>query len=263
MQTPSVEPTTTLPTTLSELVSDHPDWENAPKTQVTCPHCENTHWHNGLLASIFHNTPCDPCSKAYNARLESEVYDDPIQTQQSIIATLLPPALIDTDPSRIPPLLEPVLNWKPNPRGIGLWIAGDTRTFKSRSLALLIKRLVEERTPVTTFFHGAFHDDLLDCIRSSRSLRKWKRKIASIPVLAIDDLFATKLTEHAESTIFEILDSRVHAYLPTIVTTQATKAEAKRMFASNKRHEAFYARIKEYFTLVSSNPDVQSTMTTS
>jgi len=247
-----------LPTSLSSLVNDHPDWENSPKVQINCPRCGNTHWHNQSLASVFKESPCDPCSSAYSTRLGDNPYDDPIQTTQSILDTLLPPSFRDTDPFRIPPLLQPVLKWKPNPKGIGLWITGDTRTFKSRSLSLLIKRLTEENVPVTTFFHGAFNDELLDVIRSSRSLRAWKRKTSSVPVLAIDDLFATKLTEHAESSIFEIIDSRIHSYLPTLVTTQVTSKEAKLIFASHKRHEALFARIKESFTLVNSNPPIQS-----
>jgi len=270
MTTHLVEPTTTedeatepapasnaLPTSFTELVTEFPHWEDAPMTQVSCPHCLKTHYHNKMLATLFPDTPCDPCAESYNA--QGSVYDSdpslaPVQTLQALLAPLLPLALIDTDPAKIPPRLKPITDWAPNSKGIGLWITGDTRTFKSRSLALLIKKLAQDKHKITTFFHGAFHDDLLHCIRSSKSLRDWKRKITSIPILAIDDLFATKLTEHAESTIFEILDARIHSYLPTLVTTQITKTEAKRMFASNKRHEAFFARIKEYFTLVNSNP---------
>ena len=76
-------------------------------------------------------------------------------------------------------------------------------------------------------------------------------------ILAIDDLFSFKMTERVEASIFEILDERIAWHRPTFVTTQLTKTDAKERFSSLKRWEAFFARIREYFHVVTTTKPIQ------
>jgi hypothetical protein len=241
-----------LPSTLAELVTEHPDWENAPKIKVTCPHCDQTHWHNQLLASVFPNTSCDACTDMHRQSLYGDAYPDPNQREREILEANLPPALVDTDPNRIPPNLKQVVNWQPNPKG--LWITGNTRTFKSRAISALVKKLIKQNNTPRTFFHGSFHDELLSLAKYAQPLLQFKLTMQATPILVIDDLFAQKLSEFSESFLFDLLDARTLHYLPTIISTQVTAKDAKSIFTSTLRLEAFFARIKEHFTLVNSNP---------
>ena len=242
---------TTLPTTLSELTESDVDWENAPQVTVTCPECKKDHWHNKYLAAIFPNALCDGCSNAYDGRTGGNPYPDPIHDTQSLPDTCMPSLYLSTDPTRIPPpQLHQVTSWQPNP--IGLWIRGDTRTFKTRSVCELIKALLHTHK-VTTFFHGEFNDQILDVMRSEQSFRKFKRKLSTTPILFIDDLFSSKLTERAESTLFEIMDARISNQLPTLVTTQATKNDCRKIFANPKRLDALFERVNEFFTIINTN----------
>ena len=249
-QTASTE---TLPASLFELAESELDWESAPQVTVTCRECGNTHWHNKYLAAIFPNGVCDACSSAYDARTHSNLYLDPNQESEELAGACMPPIYLDTDPSRIPEYLreqviDPILQHK------GLWITGDTRTFKTRAACELIKAIIPKRQ-VTSFFHGDFHDALLDVMRKSeKSARYFKRKLTKTPVLFIDDLFSSKLTERSEATIFEIIDARCSAKAPTIITTQHTKSDLSVLFSNPKRLEALTARIKEFFNVVHTKP---------
>ena len=106
------------------------------------------------------------------------------------------------------------------------------------------------RVSSSSFLSWQFQRRTRRVIRSEKSFRKWKRDITSAPILAIDDLFASKLTERVEESLFDILDERISWNRPTIVTTQVTKNEATHRFHSPQRHQAFFARIKEFFEVV-------------
>jgi DNA replication protein DnaC len=121
----------------------------------------------------------------------------------------------------------------------------------------LLEKLLEQGHEVMAFFHGAFYDDLLEVLRSERSFKAWKRKISRVPVLVLDDLFSNKQTERSESALFEIMDERVCNYKPTLVTTQVTGKDARSRFHSQKRGEAFFARVREFFKVIPFTKDTQ------
>lgn len=212
----------------------------------TCPKCGKKEMQNPIWFGIMPEQICEPCieKEKRKERIPDEVT---IKIKESII----PPLYRSTDLSRLPYAeARKVLDWKPTKSGKGLWIVGNTRTGKTRSLCLLIEQLIERGSQVRAFFHGNFNDELVEVIRSEKSFRKWKREITSAPILAIDDLFASKLTERVEASLFDILDERISWNRPTIVTTQVTKNEATHRFHSPQRHQAFFARIKEFFEVV-------------
>jgi len=235
------------------------DWEAGEDVKVTCPECFGNFMHNEYLARVFPNTHCDDCCETlWEKKIQEDLtFTLPGQIDETIKATI-PPLYTNTDPERLPyKARQDVMAWEGKRGGPGLWMVGDTRTGKTRTLCLLLTQLMEQGNEVMAFFHGAFTDDLIDVLRSSRSFKGWKAKVTNAPILALDDLFAQKLTERAEATTFEILDQRIAWNRPTIITTQVTAKEAKTRVQCPKRCEAFFARVKEFFTLVPFRNDTQ------
>ncbi len=205
-------------------------------------------WGKGLV--------CDPCFAARDQVTKAEPIN--IVTPQVEINRLIPPLYRETDPERLPYAeRQAVVSWHPG-RSKGLWIHGETRRGKTRSMCLLLEKLIREGKKVRAFFHGSFGVDLVEVMRSERSFRAWKWEITRADVLVIDDLFADKITERIETAIFEIFDERISFNRPTIVTTQMTKKRAKDRFHSEARCDAFFARIKEFFQLVRFTKDLQT-----
>lgn len=243
----------TLPSTFQQLVEEAPNWEFAPEVTVICRECRKPHLHNKYLANLFPNGVCEDCSDAYVASGGSRAYLHPLETKRSLLDALLPPLYRDTDPRKLnQSILKKIMAWKPNP--IGIYLVGDTRTGKTRSMCLLLEKFIHIKPKA--FFHGKFHDLLLDSLKapSNSDFREFRKLTASTPILAIDDLFAQKFTERSEAFLLETIDARTSRKLPTLVTTQVTKKEALTIFSSAARHEAFYARINEFFDVVNANP---------
>jgi len=216
----------------------------------TCPECGNQGdpINPALLASIP-NCICDDCYSSKGSARAEEIKVAKIEERESVI----PAIYQETDPDH--PGLDyraksDILSW--NERlGKGLWVVGDTRTGKTRSVCLLLKELINQGKDVRVFFHGLFGDELLEVIKSEKSFRAWKSKIMRTQILFIDDLFASKMTERTEATLFDILDARITYKRPTIITTQLTAKEARSFFHSEQRLQAFFARVGEFFRVVS------------
>ena len=228
----------------------------APLAERVCPECGKREKENAVFVAISPHRSCDPCiSRALGREIREEA-QDAIKTD---LVDIVPPLYRETDLDRLPYReRQAVVGWKMKERAKGLWLVGDPGLGKTRCLCLLLSKLIEQGRSVRAFFHGTFGDELLEVIRSERSYRAWKWKITNAEILAIDDLFASKLTEKVESAIFEILDLRLANYRPTFVTTQLTAKEALHRFSSRKRCEAFYRRIEEFCEVVSFKQDKQT-----
>ena len=227
---------------------DLPDnWESGKQIAVQCWQCGRKLKQNEHLVAIFKRVTCDPCIDSYNLQVEQEQ-----DVQDEEVANVIPPLYRSTELAKLPfpEQVEDITFWRYSEGAKGLWITGDSRVGKTRSLCLLLERLIREKVTIRAFFHGSFADELLEVIRSDRNFRRWKREVAAEPLVVIDDLFAEKLTERTESGLFELLDERIAHLRPTLITTQVTKKEAKQRFHSEKRCDAFFSRIAEFFSLV-------------
>ena len=243
--------------TFIDLVSDdrgiHRD---APLVEQICPGCGRTDKENAVFVAISPFQLCDPCISQRIGRERQAEVQKAIRTD---LVDIVPPLYRETDLDRLPYReRQAVIRWEFKEKAKGLWLVGDTGLGKTRCLCLLLSKLIEQGISVRAFFHGTFGDELLEVIRSERSYRAWKWQITNAEILAIDDLFASKLTEKVESAIFEILDLRLANHRPTFVTTQLTAKEALHRFSSRKRCEAFYRRIEEFCEVVSFKRDTQT-----
>ena len=235
--------------------------KKAPIVDRECPHCGKIEKWNAIEAAAFSACACEECIEEYENRGRSSKKVEQIRDK---LEETIPPLYLETDPERLPyKQRQEVMSWtipENRTKTKGLWIVGDTRTSKTRTMCLLLGKLIKQGKSVRAFFHGAFGDQLIEVIRSEKSFRAWKREITRVDVLVIDDLFSFKMTERVEASIFEILDERIAWHRPTIVTTQLTKKDAQSRFQSMKRWEAFFARIKEFFVVVRTTQPKQEDM---
>ena len=244
-----------------DMVNDEKEtWKTAPMIDWSCPNSAKKEMSNAVLVAVVPNAVCEECLARYEKG--DQEHSKIKKALQEKIDESIPPIYQATDPERLPwKQVQEVLAWsvpREKFKTKGLWIVGDTRTGKTRTLCLLLKDLIGAGRQVRTFFHGSFGDELLEVIRSERSFRAWKKEITQADYLVIDDLFSFKMTERVEASIFEILDERIAHYRPTLVTTQLTKNDAQSRFASLKRWEAFFARIKEFFVIVATEKPTQA-----
>lgn len=109
---------------------------------------------------------------------------------------------------------------KPEPGRNGLFISGPKGTGKTHLAASIANQLIQKGTPVI-------------CMTMIDLLERIKRTFArggadegtvlsiykTVPLLVIDDMGKEPPTEWAVSTIYNIINGRYEAYMPTIVTT--------------------------------------------
>ena len=231
----------------------------APSVERVCPKCGDRERANAIQAAVAQGLACDKCYQEFKKEPSK-----PYQAASLGMEEIIPPLFRQTDRARLEKETSSeqiyyALQWELKAKGKGLVLVGDTRTGKTRTLCLLLGKLIREGHQVRAFFHGSFSDGLVEVMRSERSYRAWKRKVTQASLLVIDDLFSEKLTERCEASLFEILDERICNYRPTLITTQVTKREGLKRFHSLKRAEAFYARINEFFQIIPcGKPDQQS-----
>ena len=116
--------------------------------------------------------------------------------------------------------VEAAKEFAQDPRGCFLLVGG-SGTGKTHLAAATANRLMEQGTPV--FF--AFVPDLLDHLRASYSpdndltYDELFDQVRSIPVLVLDDLGTHSGTAWAEEKLYQVLNHRYMAGLPTLITS--------------------------------------------
>lgn len=230
---------------------------------IPCRECgKDSGWSRELINSeLFGGNEnvavCDPCVENYHRSQREENYDKP-DLSRAPIEELIPIGYRETDATMLPASakanLHSIMKWIPD-YGKGLYLLGDTRQGKTRTMCLLLKELYRKNYNFKVFFAGDFHSKLAQA-KQTQFYRSWFEEVISTPILCIDDLFAEKLTPTSQAGLFEIIEQRMSRKLPNIITTQVKRSDAIKLFEDPNRGKAFLERLREISTLYTFNSEV-------
>ena len=186
------------------------------------------------LASYQH--VCPGCKSAL---------DDAVQSCRMEFEKLCPEIYRGTDPAKLPVQgkLAEVMAWRYGPRG--LILHGVTGRGKSRCAWLLMEReIMSGRRTAALDWEAGLGWAATFKVSSERAVR-WLRKLSTVEVLFLDDVFKARLTESFEAALYGIIENRTSRGLPIIATTNDTGASLKARM-SDDRGQAIYRRLKEF-----------------
>ena len=197
---------------------------------------------------------CDECCN--QRREEARAFEEAavVDRVQASLESVIPPQYLDTDPERLPKKeLDQILAWRYEPTNErfmsqplkGIYAIGPTRAGKTRSICLLVTRLIEEGRNVKCLFAGELQTQMMEHMRSERGYAAWKRDLINADVLFLDDLFNERVTPRTESTWFEIIDGRMNFKRPTLITSQYSARDAVQLFSEARRGAAMLNRLRE------------------
>lgn len=222
---------------------------------VPCRECNVDVPYKSSVLAFFGNDKrivvCDDCCEKATQEHSDELKVKPVL---GAIELMIPSFYLETDFNQLPKSARdiwrygykdspPIQNWSLSSLR-GIYIIGASRTGKTRTLCTLLKKLHENAIAFKLFQAGQFHAALVDAKRSNFYTR-WITEQVTVPVLAIDDLFAEKITETIQAGLFEIIEQRMARKLPVLITTQVKKSDAIKQFIDPRRGEALLNRLRE------------------
>ena len=219
---------------------------------IPCRECgEPTEYTQEIINQpLFGGNPkvavCDDCCE--KDRLRQQEYNAEFtKFVQQPVEDLIRPLYMETTLSNLPTVAQinwqDLQHWSPT-MNMGVRLCGNSRTGKTRLMCLLLHKLHVNGEVFKIFYAGEFHSELNAAKRGGHYMA-WRDEVINVPILAIDDLFAEKMTPTIESGLFEVINQRMERKLPLIYTSQVTEKEAVNMFSDQRRGQAFYNRLRE------------------
>lgn len=210
---------------------------------------------------------CDPCYEKAYAEYKLEQQSERLNKRfESLlpIEELIPANYLETEEHKLPKpareQLAKVMAWTPE-SGQGLYLLGHPRQGKTRTLSLLLKKLYNEGKEFKVFWAGQFARELAyKKALQTREYQTWWAEVTNVPILAIDDLYAEKLTPTIQSGLFEVIEARMGKKLPTLVTTQVKTDDAVKLFEDERRGLALARRLKETSIGILFNQDINQSL---
>lgn len=145
----------------------------------------------------------------------------------NLYAARIPKGYAGADPSKVQLWYAGALTWKAHDHHGGLGLIGPAGAGKSSALACLLWTLEQ---PFLWWSGTEARDAAIEAATADKdregARRRWEHAM-SIPVLALDDISQGKLTEAWSSKLFDILETRLSAGLPTLWTSQIPLAEIR------------------------------------
>jgi DNA replication protein DnaC len=113
-----------------------------------------------------------------------------------------------------------VTAWEYGPKG--LLLHGESRTGKTRSAWLLLRRLFDEKRSIMAWDGIGWFFEVGRAFRDIEHADKWLSIIAKVDVLFLDDIFRGRMTDAQDMALWGVIERRMSSGKPCIVTTNAT-----------------------------------------
>lgn len=170
-----------------------------------------------------------------------------LRLMQARYTEICPPLYKETDlnhPGINYSATKQVLGWKYSAGCRGMILQGDTGRGKTRSVWMLIKRLLcEEAIPVRSITDPSFSREYSMRLANGTA-GEWIEKLSRCCVLFIDDVGKASVTARYKEQLYDILETRMARQRPVIVTTQFHSPELIKHFGENDSR-AIIRRITE------------------
>ena len=223
---------------------------------LTCPDCGKTRdgvKFGGPLQIGPRYSQCPVCEALEARRREAREEQQRQESLEQEWLSLCPSLYRKTDPVRLvaehplasKPLAE-VMAWQYGPKGI--YAIGPTDTGKTRSLFLLLRRLLEEGRVIRAFDCAAFG---YECRRRfmDGTGEDWIDGLTRVEVVFFDDFGKMPLTERVEAELFAVIERRSATELPILATSNMTGADLVAK-ASGDRGAPLVRRLREFCKVV-------------
>jgi len=161
---------------------------------------------------------------------------------------ICPSAFRETEQTLIPDqnALNKVLKWEFGARG--LLIFGDTGLGKTRSVWLLIRRLMSGGLDVEAMTASRFSREISTSWDVSGGFARLINRLVDVPLLFIDDLGKEAMTTRVEAELFAVVNERTAGGLPIIITTNYGSKSLIGNFSSSETAMPLIRRLKEFTT---------------
>lgn len=193
---------------------------------------------------------CPRCDKAQQDKLAEQEKARLKEIYYDRFMNVCPPIYRQTDPTRLnQDRLKQILGWKYGPQG--LMLAGVPGGGKTRSMWLLIRRLIFQGYQVKAF-DSSFSDRIgaMFFENTSDAVRALDR-IKQADVLFLDEYGKYNWTESFVARIFQVIDYRMSAGLPTLSTTNIDPETMKvRMKQMDEYKDAMERRLIEFSEVI-------------
>ena len=193
---------------------------------VDCPYC-GRRWDGDVEGRV-----CPACRKQVAAK-----------ELEAAWKRLCPPDYRKTDPARLnQDALARVMAWEYGPRG--LLLVGPTDQGKTRTMYLLLRRLLEQGLRVEAFEPLGFgHACQRHFTRGTGP--DWFDGLVAADVVFFDDLGKEPMTPRVEAELYGVVERRAARERPILATTNMTGARLVRA-ASEDRGAPLVRRLREF-----------------
>lgn len=201
---------------------------------------------------MFNSVVCDSCHERIVARRNQDAAENRQKSLSCSFESICPPLYRESDLKRLHGAFsEAVQNWTYSPTG--LLFQGSPGRGKTRAAWWLLRREHFAGRSVfglsSTEFGRLTGEQWHDDSTTRRTAETTLARCRATSLLLLDDLGKQKMTERAQTELYDLLESRTNNLLPTIVTTNSTGEQLREMFSEDKA-KAILRRIVEFSILV-------------
>ena len=200
---------------------------------------------------VWKPTYCNECGEVVKKETGEFEKSEKQRIRAKEWENICPPIYQDTELDRIrtqisAETIKNVLEWEPNPIGIGL--AGKTGKGKTRLVFFLLESLYIQGFNLRAISAKKFEKYCHEMFSDKSDARQNIEHLHKTKILFIDDIGKEKFTERVESEFYDLIEHRTSYKLPILWTSNATSQLLQKMM-SEDRGEPIIRRLKEFSTI--------------